>query len=301
LAKANRKIPPTEYWLARWQSGAYFINQTLSVPEALCQVERTDVKACGRFEAVYWRLFGNPPSLTVWTNQDSKEDWKNNRVLVASVYSFEQLGRVLNFGAPYSEIGSIKWNGDTFETTNELHQQSTLGRLERDEQGRAKLLHLHLKRHDRRFATLREIDWLVTYFYETNIFAPYLPNKFLIAASDEIRVWQPIDQITILSLKTNSQPMDATQFAAEQVLHGPAKSLSIVSGTNLLYKRGTNWVKASSTRKHAKVLTKRKIRSTYLVLAALALVLPSAFLIHWRIKKMRRAKKNRSTQGILSG
>ncbi len=278
----NDSIPKTTYLLARWQPNAYFINQADSLPEALGQVDIDHPLTYGRYDSNYWHFVGRRhKEQMTWDDAGDLEQQRTNVVFRLNSLEFSELQNVLNFGVRWADIGSINWKDDRFDCYSENTRNRNIGTLIRDDEGRAKQLQLHLIYNDPKTPKPREFDWQIDYFYETNIFKPFLPNRFVITASAPGLSPRKIDQITILSLVTNRFSLRPEFFGTNWINSRVSSNHIVTVGTNKFLERDGRLIPLKNVKSKRK-----KNAGTWPLIAGVGIGSVAVFcLVIWARKK----------------
>lgn len=205
-------LPPIQIFTARWQPSALFLEQWQT--DKLQEITNIPpyIRATGHYENYYWDFIGKNKTLTEWEDKSDSPKDSHNGSYSASLSAIDDVSRVLNIGIPNLGIGTIKWQGDTFEAASDLTGARKHGTLIRSATGYAEKLTLKEELHGK----ASEIE--IVYSYPTNLELPFFPSKLsasLIEGDKKVL----LEEIFVSSLKISKLPLEAKLF-------GPDSSMS---------------------------------------------------------------------------
>jgi RNA polymerase sigma factor (sigma-70 family) len=202
--QGNGESPP-DYYRGRWQPNAYVFEKWGHSPVGSTGHPET---VYGKFDTTYWSL----SFLQSWPDLSIYHDG-THIVHDLALYEF---ALAMNLGEEHAAIGSIQWQGDTFSTEHEtaLGRTASTGSLEIESNRVARML-LHLKNSGANVnpGERTEFDWRIEYAYPTNDDKARLPNRFTTYSHQTDGSWHSIEDVEILTLTTNSAPLETNYFA----------------------------------------------------------------------------------------
>jgi hypothetical protein len=179
-------------------------------------------------------VYGPTRDLILWTNRNDPKDLPN-AVNKAHDSAVKMLSELMNLGVQTAEPGSIRWQGDTFETTNSKNGYITNGRLLKDEFEKPKEILLQVQTPNPAKQDYEVYSWRLRYDYGENPILGFLPTtvqRFLEPPSSGIK---PIlfSEMTIHSIQTNSSLQAKEAFLPEAYLL-PEKSRTLYVSNSFL-------------------------------------------------------------------
>lgn len=283
---------PTNFFLGKYQTNAYFGRTAATVDELYAEnwkmTDQADIFA--KFDDRYWRFMGGPQHLKKWTDTGKPEE-EQNQVKTAHDNGLYRLKLALNMGIPYAQIGSIRWNGDTFDYRDQIRTKLRTevrlhGRLSRDDQGRPERLNLHVGMERLPPRTV-EADWVVQYGYPTNFPGlEYLPTAMKIFAV-RTGLLSSVADISILSLTVSPRLLPESAFNLEG-LGNSDKTLLLVSNQALVYKSLNGWAEVKPPNPKDRIVRPKPRSYLRLVGYASAVLLGALAVTIWAVRRKKK-------------
>jgi hypothetical protein len=193
------------WYLARWQSNAFLLQQIHPEPvarEGITNLDPMGFASFGKCDGHYWYLRGT--TLQEETQSASKYQGSNHLAGTVDALGKGILSKVLNLGVQNIGIGTIRWDGDGFEAASvAVPGVRIVGKADFEGRGLSRL-NLLYNQHSLR----------VDYFYQED--APlslrFLPNRFVTHSLSGAK-GVTICEAEILCIQVGSAPLEAAYFA----------------------------------------------------------------------------------------
>jgi hypothetical protein len=108
----------TNYYLFRWQTNGFFLQEFKSLAELNNPANVPTYNASGCFNDFYW-TYASEMGLSLYQRTPkSIIGEKTNGTYLTCMVAKDLISSVMNMGVPNQDIGTIKWDGDSFKRTN---------------------------------------------------------------------------------------------------------------------------------------------------------------------------------------
>ena len=242
--KLNAAWNLTNYIRIRYKPDAMFLARCESpLPSPLPPGNDLDIDGSivSSFSNRYWYRYHT--DLYAWTNRNVPQE--NGNVVDWNYHDkmSRDVARVLNMGCDHVPVGSIRWKGDTFLTTNQATETIVRGTLSRDEKGRAASLTVELKPAGK---TLQDTSARVItyeYSYDTPFALPWFPSTISMkpnvneSAEQYVLAWR----LKILGVQLASTPLPESFFSLLPYNGTNVRHVFFVSNRFLTYFDGRQW------------------------------------------------------------
>jgi len=241
------RTTPPRYYEGCWQSNAYLLldwgnsnpNQATNRPQ----------KVYGKYNNMYWTLTLSQQQLETWN--DVRNEGVNAKNSVAQGHAFGRmpLVRALNMGIEHAPISSIVFHADSLISSNKmLSSHEYVTGVIRKGLTNVESIVVHISVEDPNFTGTRTFNWSILYDYTNSSSIPFLPFRIRRFALGSDGVIDPIDDIEILSIVTNSSVLAEDQFSPNSfMVNGKTMSFTILSNGDEVYMVSNHFVKISDS------------------------------------------------------
>lgn len=264
----------------RWQPNAFAVTiATKSDPFRPTEFSETNVFA--KHGETYWNYHGIHSILQSWENRNKPEE-TNNQVFLANIGNLVPVREVLSWGIPHTEIGTLKWQGNEFSSTNAIVGTEVYGSVFANSFQDVSKISLSINAFLRNPpATFR---WQIGFdYWRENPHSGEFPKDIYVdllrGEGDIFRMYDYRD----IRIKTNSQPAMVQYFEPDYVLNntGMVRYFAVLSNKVLQVTESNGRKYTSSVADDpafARIASQKVWVRIYLIAAALLALGPIIFL-----------------------
>ncbi len=274
---------------AKWQKNAFIVQQVSSLNDFPIGDQKPssyhpELMSAGCYDDYYWFIGSN--NFQEWTADGNSAKRKENPVYTVNQSIMGNLADIMNLGVRNAEIGSIKWQGDSFQTKSVMDSSLEIQGTLSSSNGRPTQMTLKYG----------QFDWLVTYYYAKPFGLVFLPSGWTIYFVDNGKKMKYMD-VQILDFDVMAEKSEnRDEFLPKKISNIEKVKYHIIFSNGVAYASESNSlvrVPMSIPLVHFSSKNNDTVRLVARSLIVIIFLTPLAYLAARQMKQTKNKTKNR--------